>query len=222
MAYVDTLNLTTATIAKFATKPEWLSPNDKAKVYATKEGWVYKDATPGAKPELLVTIPGLSDILDRNTSGALDTSKVYELLVPPTDVGFVRKSARRYAINVGLHESVIAKNGAVTFTLRINGAGADATAAQDTAGNNIVADLSVGTPLTTTIAHDPNGQSPFGKVQFDLPVLSANPSLLRIKLGTTALTVNTIGNLFDAEDNQMATIAATGLNSKVIKIIPAE
>ena len=203
-------------VAKIATKPEWLSPNEKARTYATKEGWMYKDATPGARPELLVAIPGLSDIIDRDTTGNVNAAKSAELLFEPTNVGFTRKSRRRYALNIGLHESLTVKPGAtVTFSLDINGVN---TAAANSAGGDITADLSPATLLTQTFTSN----TTFGKIQFDLPELTSTPSSLKIQLGSPSLTITTgaVTDLVDSENISMANtanvVAINGLDVSIV------
>jgi len=203
-------------VAKIATKPEWLSPNEKARTYATKEGWMYKDATPGARPELLVAIPGLSDIIDRDTTGNVNAANSVELLFEPTNVGFTRKSRRRYALNIGLHESVTVKPGAtVTFSLDINGVN---TAAANSAGGDITADLSPATLLTQTFTSN----TTFGKIQFDLPELTSTPSSLKIQLGSPsslAISLGAVTDLVDSENIPMATMTTTAIDGLDINIV---
>ena len=80
-------------LTEIAKKPKHLSPNEKARVFAGKGGWYLKDLSTGNAPELIVTIPGLSDILDRGTDGSqLADSVKKQLMVQPTDVGFNRRS----------------------------------------------------------------------------------------------------------------------------------
>jgi len=203
-------------VAKIATKPEWLSPNEKARTYATKEGWMYKDATPGARPELLVAIPGLSDIIDRDTTGNVNAANSVELLFEPTNVGFTRKSRRRYALNIGLHESVTVKPGAtVTFSLNINGAN---TAAANSTGGDITSQLSPGTLLTQTFTSN----TTFGKIQFDLPELTTTPGSLKIQLGSPsslAITLGAVTDLVDSENIEMANIDVTAINGLDINVV---
>lgn len=204
-----------AFLDKIAQKPNWLTESEKARTYATEAGWVYKDLTPNTVPELIMAIPGLSAILDANTTGGLALDRVYDLLFPPTSVGFTRRSRRRYLINVGLHESVVSSGGEVTFALDIGGAN---TQAANAIGGDITADLIPGTPITTTIP----ANTTFGKVQFELPELSENPSVLHIHLdGTTAVSVinNTLGNLYDSEGHQMATANTALINGYEFDIV---
>lgn len=206
-------------VAKIATKPEWLSPNEKARTYATKEGWMYKDATPGARPELLVAIPGLSDIIDRDTTGNVNAAKSAELLFEPTNVGFTRKSRRRYALNIGLHESLtVLPNQTVTFSLDISGVN---TAATDTSGADITVDLSKGTLLTQTFTSTATSSTTFGRIQFDLPELTAAPGSLKIQLGSPSLTITAgaVTDLVDSENIPMATMTTTAIDGLDINIV---
>ena len=213
-------------LTEIAKKPQHLSPNDKARVFAGKGGWYLKDLSTGNAPELIVTIPGLSDILDRGTDGnPLADSVKKQLMVQPTDVGFNRRSRRRYSIIVGLHEQVKAVGADVVLELDINGTSTAGdkvgTTAQNVAGADIKSQLSVGTKLECTIADG----ATVGKLEFPLPLLTVDPGKLIIQLAASAsIGVKSGSNLANLQDSeglaQGQSIAHAVINGTEITIIP--
>mgnify|MGYP001212275003 CR=1 FL=1 len=213
-------------LAAVAEKPKHLSPNDKARVFAGKGGWYLRDLTTGNAPELIMSIPGLSDILDRGTDGnQLADSVKKQLMVQPTDVGFNRRSRRRYSIIVGLHEQIKAVGADVVLELDINGTstagGKVGTTAQNVAGGDIKSQLTVGTKLECTIADG----ATVGKLEFPLPLLTVDPGKLIIQLAASASigakSGSDLGNLQDSEGlTQGQSIAHAVINGTEVTIIP--
>ena len=103
----------------------------------------------------------------------------------------------------------------MTFSLDINGAN---TAAANSTGGDITADLSPATLLTQTFTSN----TTFGKIQFDLPELTSTPSSLKIQLGSPSLTITTgaVTDLVDSENISMANtanvVAINGLDVSIV------
>ena len=218
-------------LTEIAKKPKHLSPNEKARVFAGKGGWYLKDLSTGNAPELIVTIPGLSDILDRDTNNAVKAASVVnQLVVLPTDVGFNRRSRRRYSIIIGLHEQVTNTHTSnpVTLELDIDGSstagGKVGTTAQNVAGGDIKSQLTVGTKLECVIP----SKATVGKLEFPLPILSVDPGKLIIQLAASAsIAVKTGGSQAGLASLQDSELRAQGqsidhsvINGTEVTIIP--
>ena len=111
-------------LAKIAEKPDWLTPSEKARTFATLRGWEYRPAQftgeryANHQTELLVAIPGLSKILDLDTAGVTQAAA---FVINKTDVGFTRRSRRRYSLNVAFQEAIYLGVGIdVNFRLHTN------------------------------------------------------------------------------------------------------
>ena len=164
--------------------------------------------------------------MDRGTDGnQLADSVKKQLMVQPTDVGFNRRSRRRYSIIVGLHEQVKAVGADVVLELDINGTstagGKVGTTAQNVAGGDIKSQLTVGTKLECTIADG----ATVGKLEFPLPLLTVDPGKLIIQLAASASigakSGSNLANLQDSEGlAQGQSIAHAVINGTEITIIP--
>lgn len=182
--------------AKLATKPEWLTPSEKARCFATMRGWEFRPPqyfAPGGDPlderfrnmpaELLVAIPGLSQLLDLDTSSGAVTggttvgiSHNQPLVIKKNSVGFTRRSRRRYSLNVSFPEALYIQAGInhdVDFTIRF--AYEHNT---DTAGNALTQSGGGALPtfLTTAVQPPATGDNILtGRITWDFPTLNADP-----------------------------------------------
>ena len=179
-------------MAKIAEKPQHLTPSEKSRCFATMRGWELRspqhdnERYKNMKTELIHAIPGLSMILDLDSAGGetladraatIDTA-TYMMNI--TDVGFNRRSRRRYSITVSLPERIflIAQSPTpadVEFHLR--GLVWDA---EDTAGNPL-------TGLPATIPLEITGkttdQTEIGRLVFDIPTFNADPGKVHVTIG---------------------------------------
>lgn len=195
-------------LAKFRTKPIWMSNNDESSVYATDAGW--EMAHPNGTKELLVTIPNLSKILEEDTSGGVDATKAVIMYLSSDSFGYVRRSRKRYIFQVSFQEE-LTTTASTTFTLNLNGANCVAT---DVSGSSIVADLTGSSGLSVVHA---SGET-LGRVQFDV-TFSDVVGELHVALAATPLTVTSIGNLTDAQGHVMSSIDFTSLASYAIDVV---
>jgi hypothetical protein len=174
-------------LAKIAEKPDWLTPSEKARTFATLRGWEYRPAQftgeryANHKTELLVAIPGLSKILDLDTAGVAQLAK---FIINKTDIGFTRRSRRRYSLNVGFQEAIYLGVGVdINFRLHTNFTTAlakDGSPLQDTGSNAVTGipylDLNVANPASATELLR------VGSLTFDIPTFSADPGELKVTI----------------------------------------
>ena len=181
--------------AKLAKKPEWLTPSEKARCFATMRGWEYRPPqffAPGGDPlderfrnmpaELLVAIPGLSKLLDIDTSSGAVTGGTtvgaphgQPLVIKKNSVGFTRRSRRRYSLNLSFPEALYIQAGGtdVDFTIRFT-----YEHATDTAGNALTQSGGGALPnfLTAEVHPPATGDDLLtGRITWDFPTLSADP-----------------------------------------------
>lgn len=202
----------TTFLTKIAQKPEWLTESEKARTYASKEGWMYKDLTPNSRPELLVSIPNLSLYLEANVLGGVDSTKAFEVLFDPTNVGFTRRSRRRFVINVGLHEQLTAVGNNVTFTIDLSGAN---TVAQNAAGGDISSQISNTNPAPYVLtANSTIGKIPF-EIAFDQDVTRF---ALHLASANSVVVANTT-SLVDSEGHYMTTANSVTVNGYEFNIV---
>lgn len=195
-----------AFLDKVSKKPEYLTEREKAKVFAGPGGWYTKNGNPIAAPELLVTIPGLSQIIDVGTDGITPLANVTEMRA--VNIGSSRRSRKNFSINVGLAEELTA-TASLLFTLNI----ASATV-QNSDG---VADANYsGVNLTTVV----NAGTKLGRVRFDFPTLANTAATFSVDLVTpNSFTVNTIAKLTDSEGNIMATANSALIDGQTVTVI---
>ena len=193
-------------LAKVAEKPKWMTAQEKAKTFAGPGGWYMKNGNPAAAPELIETIPGLSSVIDFDSAGVLLASAA-EMIV--SDFSFARRSRRGgFNLVIGLQEQL--KNnsgGGLDFQLSFD----PASSVLDTAGNP---DANwTGAPVVASVA---DGET-FGRLVFQLPLLTGSPSQMMIKLLTVPNPpLEIIGQaqpwnalLADAEGNYITTLTQT-------------
>ena len=195
-----------AFLDKVSKKPEYLTEREKAKVFAGPGGWYTKNGNPNAAPELLFTIPGLSQIIDVGTDGTTLLANATEMRA--VNIGSSRRSRKNFSINVGLAEELTA-TASLLFTLNI----ASATV-QNSDG---VADANYsGVNLTTVV----NAGTKLGRVRFDFPTLANTAATFSVDLVTpNSFTVNTIAKLTDSEGNIMATANSALIDGQTVTVI---
>ena len=181
---------------KLKLKPDWLTPSEKARCFATMRGWEFRPPqffAPSGDPlderyrnmpaELLVAIPGLSQLLDIDTSTGTVTGGTtagvahgQPLVIKKNSVGFTRRSRRRYSLNLSFPEALYIQAGInhdVDFTIRF--AYEHAT---DTAGNPLTQSGGGALPtFLTTEVHPPTTGDDLltGRITWDFPTLNADP-----------------------------------------------
>lgn len=194
-----------AFLAKVAEKPKWMTAQEKAKTFAGPGGWYMKNGNPAAAPELIETIPGLSSIIDFDSAGA-PLANVVEMIV--ADFSFTRRSRRGFNLVVGLQEQLTnTSGGGLDFQLSFD----PASSVLDASGNP---DANwTGAPVVASVA---DGET-FGRLVFQLPLLTEPPSQMMVKLLTTPNPPLEIlgqpqpwtGLLADAEGNDITTLTQT-------------
>lgn len=209
-----------AFLQKVGQKPDWLTPEEQSRTYATKAGWMYKDATPGAEPELLVTIPGLSAMVDLDpTTQAVDAVTSVLITFPPSGVSSTRRTRRRYALNIAFHEELTnTTNATTTFTLRYNVVAADGSDGNPDPNYAGV----IGGPYQT-LTQDIAAGEKVGRLSFVFPDFDTTPSAFAITLADPGvdlvepleLTTGAFG-AFDDNDG----ITMTGINVSDLAALP--
>jgi len=213
-----------AFLQKVATKPEWLTPEEQSRTYATKAGWMYKDATPGAEPELLVSIPDLSAMLDLDpTTQLLDAVKSVQITFPPTGISTTRRTRRRYALNIAFHEELTnTSNATVTFTLRYN-----VVAASGSDGNPDPNYAAVIGGAYQTLTQDIAAGEKVGRLSFVFPDFDTTPSSFQVTLADPGvdlvdpleLTTGAFGAFKDNDNITMTGIDISDLNALPLTIV---
>ena len=103
-------------------KPKWLTAEEKANVFASSSGWVYK--RPDGTEEILVAVGGLANAL-----GAASISAVY---FANTAAQYVKNNANAFVV-VSYNENVVVSG---TPTLNVTGATTNATATYVSGSNS--------------------------------------------------------------------------------------
>lgn len=175
-----------AFLEKLAQKPDWLTPSQKARTFATMRGWEYRspqhenERYSTMETEVILAIPGLSQMLDLDTAG---TATPVEFYLQRSSLGFTRRSRRRYSINLSLPEALYFDQGTgltdVSFHISYTWVHRD-----DTQGNQLTRTDSTALPtdITVSIAHDPNQVLKVGQVTFDLPTFNADPGEVAVQI----------------------------------------
>jgi len=175
-----------AFLEKLAQKPDWLTPSQKARTFATMRGWEYRspqhenERYSNMETELILAIPGLSEILDVNTAGTVTPVKFY---LQRSSLGFTRRSRRRYSINVSFPEVLYFDQGTglTDVSFRISYTWVHKT---DTQGNPLTKTDSTALPtdISVSIAHSPTEVTKVGQVTFDLPTFNADPGEVAVQI----------------------------------------
>jgi len=195
-----------AFLDKVALKPEYLTEREKAKVFAGPGGWYMKNGNPDAAPELLMTVPGLSQIIDVGTDGTTLLANATEMRA--INVGSSRRTRRNFSIYVGLAEELTAI-APLLFTLNI--ASATVTNSDGAPDANYS-----GANLTTVVA---SGEK-VGRIRFDFPTLANTAATFNVDLITpNALTVNTVNKLQDTEGNVMLTSDSALIDGQTVTVV---
>lgn len=176
-------------MAKIAEKPQHLTPSEKSRCFATMRGWEIRspqhenERYKNMKTELIVAIPGLSQILDLtagDTSFADRTAKINKSVVlTPDSVGFTRRSRRRYSVTISFQEQMFIApiDPANDVTFHLENLSWDT---EDTAGNPL-------TGLPSTIDRTINGSTTAkvsaGRLVFDIPTFNADPAKVWLTIG---------------------------------------
>lgn len=195
-----------AFLDKVTKKPEYLTEREKAKVFAGPGGWYMKNGNPDAAPELLMTVPGLSQIIDVGTDGTTLLANATEMRA--INVGSSRRTRRNFSIYVGLAEELTA-TAPLLFTLNI--ASATVTNSDGVADANYS-----GANLTTVVA---SGEK-IGRIRFDFPTLANTATTFDVDLITpNAFTVNTVNQLRDTEGNAMLTSNSALIDGQTVTVV---
>lgn len=172
-------------IAKISQKPQYLTPSEKARTFATMRGWEYRhpqadnEKFKDMPSELIVAIPGLSMLLDVKTTDTsfqtISTGNPDPVVLTRDSAGFTRRSRRRYSINVSFPEQIfLISGGSVNFRLDVQ-----YVTQLSTAGATLgLTDGVILTPITNTSTE----KLAIGRVQFDIPTFSADPEHLDVKI----------------------------------------
>lgn len=175
-----------AFLEKLAQKPDWLTPSQKARTFATMRGWEYRspqhenERYSTMETEVILAIPGLSQMLDLDTAGATTPIEFYLLR---SSLGFTRRSRRRYSINVSFPEALYFDKGTgltdVSFQLSYTWVHRN-----DIQGNQLTKTDSSALPtdISVSIPHDPNEVKKIGQVTFDLPTFNADPGEVALQI----------------------------------------
>jgi hypothetical protein len=160
-----------AFLAKVAEKPKWMTAQEKAKTFAGPGGWYMKNGNPAAAPELIETIPGLSSMIDYDSAGVLTAAATVMTI---SDFSFARRSRRGFNLIVSFQEQIKNTSGSpLDFQLNFDPGSIvlDSNGAADGNWNPL-------TPALASVADDET----FGRLVFQLPLLTEAPSQMMIKL----------------------------------------
>ena len=165
-------------LAKVAEKPKWMSAQEQAKTFAGPGGWYMKNGNPAAAPELIETIPGLSNIIDFDSAGNL-VADVGTIKTKPATL--VRRSRRGFNVVIGLEEQF--KNDKVNnvqFVLAL------ASGAATTTDGNPMPNFS---PGGGSIVYELAAGDTTGRLLFQLPLLDEAPATLTLTFPAPAMLV---------------------------------